>query len=125
MEGYKVSIAESSKELTAKERIALKDLNNCTKLESELDHGDVTIKPVAYAVIDVHNDYAKDDKDYEVYVIVGDDGEHYRTSSESFFDSFKNIWDEMSNEDEDYSILISRRASKNYEGKYFLTCSIV
>lgn len=127
MEGYNVTIKETSQELTAKERIAIKDLTNAIKLENVADDdpNSLVIKPVAYAILSVHNEHSKDNTDYNVYVITGDDGYRYKTGSDSFFDAFKNIWEEMENENEDWSIQIFKRPSKNYDGKFFLTCAIV
>ena len=125
MEGYNVTIKETSKELTAKERIAIKDITNAIKLENVADDDAFIIKPVAYAVLAVHNEKSKDNKDYNVYIITAEDGSIFKTGSDSFFDSFRNIWDEMQGEDEEWSISIFKRPSKNYEGKYFLTCAIV
>ena len=53
MEGYSVKIREASRELTAKEKIALKDYSNATPLDTALDDVDVlTISPVAYVILD-------------------------------------------------------------------------
>ena len=123
MEGYKVEIIESSKELSAKERISLKDTTNAIKLDEALAEGDVIITPVDYAILAIHNEKAED-KDYENYIIVDKSGTKYVTGSSSFWNSFIEIYEEMKDEDEEYSILAYRVESKNYKGKYFLTCSI-
>lgn len=123
MENYKVEIKESSKELSARERISLKDTTNAIKLDEALAEGDVIITPVDYAILGIHNEKA-DDKDYENYIIVDKSGTKYVTGSNSFWNSFIEIYEEMKHEDEEYSILAYRVESKNYKGKYFLTCSI-
>ena len=123
MENYKVEIKESSKELTARERISLKDTTNAIKLDEALAEDNVIITPVDYAILGIHNEKA-DDKDYENYIIVDKDGTKYITGSTSFWSSFIEIYEEMKDEDEEYSILAYRVESKNYKGKYFLTCSI-
>ena len=123
MENYKVEIKESSKELTARERISLKDTTNAIKLDEALAEDNVIITPVDYAILGIHNEKA-DDKDYENYIIVDKDGTKYVTGSTSFWSSFIEIYEEMKDEDEEYSILAYRVESKNYKGKYFLTCSI-
>ena len=123
MENYKVEIKESSKELSARERISLKDTTNAIKLDEALAEGDVIITPVDYAILGIHNEKA-DDKDYENYIIVDKSGTKYVTGSRSFWNSFAEIYEEMRDEDEEYSILAYRVESKNYKGKYFLTCSI-
>lgn len=125
MAGYSVTIKESSKELTARERIMLKDTTNAVKLD-EVAGGDTpfVVVPVAYAILAVHNDKAQDEKDYEQYIILTEDGTKYVTGSSSFWNSFISIWQEMEGEDA-YSIEVYKRDSKNYKGKQFLTCSIV
>ena len=123
MENYKVEIKESSKELSARERISLKDTTNAIKLDEALAEGNVIITPVDYAILAIHNEKAED-KDYENYIIVDKLGTKYVTGSSSFWSSFIEIYEEMKGEEEEYSILAYRVESKNYKGKYFLTCSI-
>ncbi len=123
MENYKVEIKESSKELSARERISLKDTTNAIKLDEALAEDNVIITPVDYAILAIHNEKAED-KDYENYIIVDKLGTKYVTGSSSFWSSFIEIYEEMKGEDEEYSILAYRVESKNYKGKYFLTCSI-
>lgn len=125
MEGYSVSIRECSTELTARERIKLKDTTNAIKLdEAASGETPLVIRPAAYAVLDIHNDKS-DNKDYPNYIIMDDEGKKYVTGSESFWTSFKEIFEEMQNENEAYEIEVYKVDSKNYKGKQFLTCSIV
>ena len=123
MKDYKVEIKESSKELSARERISLKDTTNAIKLDEALAEDSVIITPVDYAILGIHNEKSED-KDYENYIIVDKSGTKYVTGSSSFWSSFIQIYEEMKDEDEEYSILAYRVESKNYKGKYFLTCSI-
>ena len=127
MEGYKVTIRESSKQLTAKERIAVKDFSNAVGLDSAVNDGDeLIINPDSYIILDVHNERSRNDKDYVKYLILDKSGTKYVTGSESFFTSFRSIFEEMAAEapDEDYTITCYRKPSQNYSGKSFLTCSI-
>lgn len=126
MTGYNVTIKETSRELTARERIAIKDTTDVERLDACTKDGNtVIITPVAWAVLEVHNEKAKDDKDYYNYVIVDADNTRYLTGSESFFTSFRKIWDEMSETGEVFEIKAHQRPSKNYRDKSFITCSIV
>lgn len=125
MEGYSVAIRECSTELTARERIKLKDTTNAIKLdEAASGETPLVIRPVAYAVLDIHNEKS-DNKDYPNYIIMDDEGNKYVTGSESFWTSFKEIFEEMESENEAYEIEVYKVDSKNYKGKQFLTCSIV
>ena len=125
--GYTVEIAESSMELSAKERIKMKDTTNAIKLDEltqEEGNEQVTIEPQSYAVLNIHNEHSDQNKDYVIYVLVDKDGTKYVTSSHSFWTSFMNIYGEMENETEPWSIVVYRVPSKNFKGKEFLTCSI-
>lgn len=124
MVGYSVGIKETSKELTAKERIAIKDTSNALKLDVVCEEGGVIITPVAFAILGIHNEKS-DNKDYENYVIIDKDGTKYVTGSESFWNTFISIWDEMQEENEVWDIKAYKLDSKNYKGKKFLTCSII
>ena len=125
MEGYKVSIKEVSKELTARERIMLKDTTNAIKLDTATTNDTPLVITIdAYAVLNIHNEKS-DNVDYENYVIIDKAGNKYVTGSASFWASFNEIMDEMQGEDEDVTIQVYKMDSKNYKGKQFLTCSIV
>jgi len=115
---YSVNVKEASKELSKKELVSLK-----TSTFSSLDKAaPLTIHPTAYAVLDVHNDLTEN-KDYTKYVLFCDEGT-YATGSESFFTTFKSIFDEMEGEDE-WGIEVIKQDSRKREGKYFLTCCVV
>lgn len=124
MTGYSVEIKETSKQLSAKERIAIKDKSNAIKLDIECEEDGVIITPVAFAILSIHNEKS-DNKDYENYVITDKEGTKYVTGSESFWNAFISIWDEMQNEEEEWGIKAYKLDSKNYKGKKFLTCSII
>lgn len=126
MDGYKATITEASFELSKKERVAFKDLDDAISLDTATEAGEVEIPVKGYVVIDVHNEKS-DNQDYKKYVIVDEAGRRYVTGSDSFYSAFLEIWDEMkAGEDpEDFSIRAYKRPSKNYSGKSFLTCSLV
>lgn len=131
MENYSVKIAETTHELTAREKILMKDTTNAHKIDDAVDEckelgTSLIITPVDYVVLNVHNEKSKDRKDYNNYLIIADDGTKYVTGSPSFWSSFKEIWDEMKEEsDESFQIEIYKVPSKNYNGKDFITCSII
>ena len=122
---YTVKIKESSTELTPKERIMYKDTTIAVKIDEEVDTASyVDITPTGYVVLDIHNDKAKDKQDYTKYIIVDADGKRYTTGSPSFWESFMDIWSELGDTG-DYVIRCYKRDSKNYQGKQFLTCSLI
>ena len=123
---YSSNIAFCSKELSKIEKIAIKDTGDCEAIDKTLESapdGAFVIDVDYYANIAIHNEKAKGDTDYNVYVIVDRNGTKYCTSSNSFWNSFVDIANEM--EGEPFSIKVYRKSSKNYAGKYFLSCSIV
>ena len=127
MTGYDVKIIETSKELTARERIMVKDTSNAIPLDEITQNpeaGAVVLKVADYAVLAVHNEKS-DSKDYTKYLLIDESGNKYVTGSESFWEAFKAIWDEMADAGEAYSIEVYRLESKTYKGKSFITCSIV
>lgn len=124
MTGYEVKIVETSKELSAKERIKLKDTTDAVKLDKATQVEAVEIDVDYYAELSIHNEKAED-KDYANYVIVDKSGERYVTGSPSFWTAFMNIFNEMANETEPWTLKVYRMPSKNREGKDFITCSII
>jgi len=127
MEGYKVEIVHSTKELTVREKIRIKDLSNAIQLDDATQQeGNIVIDFDYYVILKVHNEFSKDDKDYNKYVIVDKSGNKFVTGSESFMTSLEGIVDEMADAGEtDFEIEVYRKDSKNYTGKQFLTCTIV
>ena len=128
MEGYSVKIRESSKKLTVKEMLAAKDFSNAVSIDTALEGNDsLIINPDYYAILDVHNERSKNEKDYVKYIVIDKSGTKYTTGSNSFFTSFEDIFKTMQENapDEDYAIECLRKPSKNYAGKTFITCSIV
>lgn len=123
---YNAKIRTCSKELSAKERIILKDTANATKLDTLLEDGPIEIDIDYYAVIDVHNEKAKNDKDYSQIVIVDKGGNKFTSGSNSLIEAITDMEDELADEGiEDFTISVFRKPSKNYSGKYFITCSLV
>ena len=131
MANFETKIIETTHDLSARERILMKDTTNARKIDEVVDeyrdNGEtLVITPVDYVVLQIHNEKSKDRKDYNNYLIIADDGAKYVTGSPSFWNSFKEIWDEMKAEsDEPFQIEIYKVPSKNYNGKDFITCSII
>lgn len=129
MNGYKATVRECSKELTAKERIMLKDTSNAESLdiltqEANFNGKILLINVDYYATLDIHNEKS-DNKDYINFIVVDKDGKKYVTGSQSFISSFTDIFEEMTEAGEtDIVIQVYRKESKNYKGKDFITCSI-
>lgn len=125
MIGYSVKVVECTKDLTAKERVKIKDTTNAIKLDEATQGGSIVIAYDYHAVLAIHNEKLVD-PDYHQYVVVDTAGNKYVTGSESFFTAMTEIVDEMSAAGETgYELEVYRMDSKNYKGKQFITCSIV
>ena len=126
MKEFEAKVIESSKELSARERIIMKDTSDAIQLD-EATRGEekLYIKVKAYVVLQVHNEKSED-KDYKKYVLVDENGNKYVTGSTSFWRQFSDIYEEMSDEglEDDITIHVYRKPSKNYKDKDFLTCSL-
>jgi hypothetical protein len=125
MTGYEVKIIESSEELSARERISLKNFDEMIALDEAVNAETprLMIDVSGYVVASVHNEKS-DNVDYNKFIIIDKDGQRYITGSSPFFSAFKEIWDEMDSENEDWGITVYKRESNNYKGKEFLTCTI-
>ena len=124
MNGYEVKIVNCNKELTARERIKLKDTTNAVALDEATEGSSLVISPSIWAELEIHNERNKDgNTDYTKYVIIDEAGTKYVTGSESFWTSFREIAAEMG--DEAFDIEVYKVDSKNYKGKQFISCSIV
>lgn len=125
MTGYEVKIIESSKELSARERISLKNFDEMITLDEAVNAETprLMIDVSGYVVASVHNEKS-DNVNYNKFIIIDKDGQRYITGSNPFFSAFKEIWDEMDGENEDWGITVYKRESNNYKGKEFLTCTI-
>lgn len=127
MKGYEVNIVSATKELSPKEKIKLKDLSNSINLDNAThEQGKVVIDYDYHVILEIHNEKSKDRKDYQNVVVVDKDGTKYNTGSESFLTTLEDITGEMlSAGEEDFSIEVYRKDSKNYKGKQFITCSVL
>lgn len=124
MSNYEVKVREASIELSARDRIRIKDTTNATALDSATQAGSVVIDPAWWAILDIHNEGSQD-KDYSCFVIVDRNGDRFKTGSQSFWASFLNIWEELKDDDEPFQIKVYRMPSKNREGRDFITCSLI
>ena len=127
MKPYEVTVKEASKELSAKEKIRLKDLSNSINLDAlTQQEGKVILDIDYYAIVGIHNEKSKERTDYDNIILVDVGGNKYNTGSASFITAFTDIVDELADAGEtECQIEVYRKESKNYKGKEFITCSIV
>lgn len=123
---YSAKVVEATRELTGKERVAIKMFTDAYQLdEVTQNYEDGVLINVDYvAKVAVHNEKS-DNKDYNKYIYVDKDGTMYVSGSETLYRTYQEIAEEMEDEDEDWVIKVIRKESSNYKGKDFLTCVIV
>lgn len=125
MKDYNVEIVNCSREteLTNRETIKYKNPANFNRIDKATADGKIVrIEPDFWVELDIHNEKAKDGKDYKNYIIVTKSGECYVTGSKNFFDRFSDIHADMCGEE--YELDMFQAKCKNREGNY-LTCAIV
>lgn len=123
---YIVKITDSSRELTAREKLKFADIQACISLDSIIEEngGKIVFKPTDYVCLDIHNEHSEN-VDYTKFIVISSDGNMYATGSQSFKDSFIQIMEVMEDSgEEDFEIECYKVKSKNYNGS-FIKCSIV
>ena len=126
-----VSVYDDSA-LSLEDRIAMKLFSDNISINGKCEESEdksVVINVANYAVMRVHNERS-DNKDYNVFCLIDTDGTHYTTSSESFWNTFSTIADELKDNEIDLAktpitIKCILKPSKNRQGKDFLTCTII
>ena len=123
---YKATITRTNKELSAREKIALKDLGGAVSLFDIVKPDESLIIEVdVVANVHVVNDKS-DSGEYSVIVIKDTNGDIYSTGSEGFSTSIGDILDELceSGDTEPFKIKCYKKKSKNEKG-YFISCSLM
>lgn len=126
---YKATIKESSKLLSARERIKYRDEANVISIDELMNmEEEVIITPDFYLVVQIETDEVKNHDgvlDYEKIVVVDKSGKAYSSGSQSLRESFVDIFEEMSGEDEEYQVQFIAIESKNYKDKSFYKTVII
>jgi len=116
----------TDKELKAKDKIKIKAFSGARILNDCFpDDGTMVIKPDRISLVSVHNERAKDDKDYSVIVIEAGE-EMYRSSSASLTESINDIINALDEDGESITeneIKFFKIKSKNNTG-YILQATL-
>ena len=120
----KTELLSASRDFTKREILKLADFTNATKIDELLAGGDFTLNIDYWAVLHVENENS-DSKEYNKCVIVNKEGEKFTTGSATFISTLQDIWEACKDDGEDVVIDVYRAESRNYSGKYFITCSLV
>lgn len=133
MNGYKAVVKESVKGLTAREKIAIKALNDVTELNDLVTPEQaVMINLDNVVTVMVHNEKS-DNQDYNKYVYIDKDGTKYVSGSEPLYTTVKDILGDIEDaiadgemdEKEDITIKVLKKESANYKGQMFLTAELI
>lgn len=133
MNGYKAVVKESVKGLTAREKIAIKALNDVTELNDLVTPEQaIMINIDNVVIVQVHNEKS-DNQDYNKYVYIDKDGTKYVSGSEPLYTTVKDILSDIEdaiadgemNETEDITIKVMKKESANYKGQMFLTAELI
>lgn len=133
MNGYKAVVKESVKGLTAREKIAIKTLNDVTELNDLVTPEQAIMINIDNVVtVQVHNEKS-DNQDYNKYVYIDKDGTKYVSGSEPLYTTVKDILSDIEDaiadgemdETEDITIKVMKKESANYKGQTFLTAELI
>lgn len=133
MNGYKAVVKESVKGLTAREKIAIKALNDVTELNDLVTPEQAIMINIDNVVtVMVHNEKS-DNQDYNKYVYIDKDGTKYVSGSEPLYTTVKDILSDIEDaiadgemdETEDITIKVLKKESANYKGQMFLTAELI
>ena len=125
---FETKIIEGTREYKGRDKLFMSDVTDATSInkaaeDAKNDGGRISFGVKEYAVVEVHNDQSKENKDYVNYVFLDNAGQKWYTGSKSFFEAFKRILDAM--EGEPFEIAVNLIPSSNYAGRNILSCSIV
>ena len=133
MNGYKAVVKESVKGLTAREKIAIKALNDVAELNDLVTPEQTIMINIDNVVtVQVHNEKS-DNQDYNKYVYIDKDGTKYVSGSEPLYTTVKDILSDIEDaiadgemdETEDITIKVMKKESANYKGQMFLTAELI
>ena len=117
---FKSEISYCNTDLTVKEKIQFKNLNDSESINT-LENG-TTLTVDKWGLVQIHNEKL-DEQDYQNVVLVTPEGNKYHTSSNSFFMAIDDIQSELDEAGEKgaFDIKIVKKQSKNNSGQ-FITC---
>lgn len=124
-QNYTCKIIGSNGEFDAYERVMCKDLGDAIPLDDATQQGQVVIEYEKHLILGIHNEKSED-KDYEKCVVIDSEGRKFVCGSGTFRRELENIVSELSDAGiiSGFNIKVYRKASNNYKGKDFITCSL-
>lgn len=127
MKGYKVEIIGGSREFSKLERISFKDTSDVVSIVDACGDDKLEITVVDFVLLHIVNPHSKKETEYDKFVLITDTGDRFVTGSESFIDTFTDIWFDMQDEPDivcPVTIQCYIKESRN-NPQGFLTCRLV
>lgn len=128
---YKSTIEFASKNLSARERVKVKDTSDAISLDVATANATAAepllIEYDFHVILGIDNDKAENPH-YSHLVIVDTAGTKFYTGSEAALRALTDITDELTDmEDDSEAIVLKffRKPSNNYKGKEFITCALM
>lgn len=127
MKDYESKVIAASKELNAIESAWIASNPDAMTVE-EACAGNRLLVDVDFTVtVKIHNERARDNKEYDCIYIVDKTGMVYKSGSNSLINSISEIQDalfDMGKTISDVTLEIVPKPSRNYNGKYFFKASV-
>lgn len=132
---YDVTVVASSFEkLRGRDRLRYTNFSTMLQMDDIVneDGTKVPLDITGYVKAHVHNGQIEE-SDYDKLVLIGKDGDLFVTGSDSFTDSFIEIFEALTDDFVDdgipvnervYPIIAYKRPSNNIKGKTFLCCGV-
>lgn len=122
---YESKIIESNGEFDAYERVMCKDLGDAIPLDDATQQGPVVIEYEKHLILGIHNEKSED-KYYEKCVVIDPEGRKFVCGGATFRRALESIVADLSDAGiiSGFNIKVYRKASSNYKGKDFITCSL-
>ena len=94
---YKAKVVKATKEVSAREKIRLKNFSDFIQLDEATENDSALIDIDYVATVHVENDKS-DNPEYYKQVYIDKNGQGYVSGSETLFRQFEDIYEEMKNE---------------------------
>ena len=124
-QNYTYKIVDSNGEFDTYERDMCKDIGDAIPLNEATQHEPVVIEYAKHLILAIHNEKSED-KGYEKCVVIDPAGRKFVCGSATFRRELESIIEDLADNGiySDFNIKVYRKASNNYKGKYFITCSL-
>ena len=124
-QNYTCKIIESNGEFDAYERVMCKDIGDAIPLDEATQQVPVVIEYAKHLILAIHNEKSEN-KNNEKSVVIDQAGRKFVCGSATLRRELESIIEDLADNGiySDFNIKVYRKASNNYKGKDFITCSL-